>query len=272
MPLSDTATIPPVAGGEKVVLAVDDDAQVINLYQRYLSKHGYRVVSLTNPNLALEHARALQPFAITLDIMMPGLDGWQVLQKLKTDPDTRQIPVIICSILENQKKGFSLGATNYLMKPILEEDMVAAINQLNAGGEIADILVVSGKPEERELLQEAFAFQNKYHLHLVEDVSKALVALGFQRPDAIIMDAITSIAAMPELDGFTLLETLRADASLRDIPVVVYAAGELGEAQITRLSEFPQAMLGKGLLEEKELLEGLQKVLGRFNPQQSGQA
>jgi PAS domain S-box-containing protein len=272
LPLSTVGNLQPDQDGEKVVLAVDDDPQVIGLYQRYLSKHGYRVVPLTDPDQALERARELQPFAITLDIMMPGLDGWQVLQKLKTSPDTRQIPVIVCSILGNQKKGFSLGATNYLMKPILEEDMVAAINQLNAGGEIADILVISGKPEERELLQETFAFQEKYHLHLVEDISKALVVLGFKRPDAIIMDAITSIAAMPELDGFTLLETLRGDAYLRDIPVVVYAASELGEAQLNRLSEFPQTMLRKGLIEEKELLESLQKVLGRFNPQKSGLA
>lgn len=114
----------------KTILVVEDELQVIHLYERYLSNHGYRVVSVKNPTQAFELARDLQPYAITLDVMMPGRDGWHVLQDLKGSPATEHIPVIICSILESQEKGFRLGAAGYLMKPILEEDLIGALNRL----------------------------------------------------------------------------------------------------------------------------------------------
>ena len=102
---------------------------MISLYERYLKPHGYQVVALTDPTQAVERAKEVKPFAITLDIMMPEKDGWQVLQDLKNDPATREIPIIVCSILENQEKGFNLGAADYLVKPFLQEDMINALNR-----------------------------------------------------------------------------------------------------------------------------------------------
>ena len=105
--------------GKKVVLAIDDDPQVIGLYERYLNPQGYHVVPLTDPAKAKERILELKPYAITLDIMMPNKDGWSVLTDLKSDPATRDYPVMICSIMEQADKGFSLGAADYLVKPIL---------------------------------------------------------------------------------------------------------------------------------------------------------
>ena len=97
------------------------------MYERYLNPQGYHVVALTDPAKAKERILELKPYAVTLDIMMPSKDGWTVLTALKSDPETRDYPVIICSIMEQTDKGFSLGAADYLVKPILEEDIVHAL-------------------------------------------------------------------------------------------------------------------------------------------------
>ena len=113
------------------IISIDDDAQVINLYERYLSGAGYQVIAITNPGEALEKVRQIKPYAITLDIMMPDFDGWKLLQDLKADPEIGHIPVVICSILAECDKGMRLGAANYLTKPILEDDLVQSLNELS---------------------------------------------------------------------------------------------------------------------------------------------
>ncbi len=119
-----------------LILSVDDEWPILQLYERYLRNHGYQVYSLNDPDMAFETAKRLQPAAITLDIMMPSRDGWQVLEDLKSAPETQNIPVILCSILEEQDKGRSLGASGYLTKPILEEDLIQAIQRLNGSRQV----------------------------------------------------------------------------------------------------------------------------------------
>ncbi|MBN1667520.1 MAG: response regulator, partial [Anaerolineales bacterium] len=130
IPLTEATPPPPDSPGENTVLAIDDDPQVIHLYERYLRNAGYQVVALTDPREALAYARQVQPFAITLDIMMPDFDGWQILKDLKADPEVGHIPVVICSILDEKDKGLELGAKGYLTKPILEEEFIQAIKAL----------------------------------------------------------------------------------------------------------------------------------------------
>ncbi len=103
----------PAGGG--VILAIDDNPDILSLYERYLKPHGYDVYTLTNPEEALDVAKKIHPFAITVDIMMPQRDGWSVLKELKEDPDTREIPIIICSIVEEKEKGLKMGAADYLV-------------------------------------------------------------------------------------------------------------------------------------------------------------
>lgn len=119
-----------VSTKRKSILSIDDESEVINLYKRYLDGHGYQVIPLIEPGRAVQTAANIKPLAITLDINMPEQDGWQVLESLKNDPNTRGIPVIICSITEEQEKGHNLGAAGYLLKPILEDDLVSAIRHL----------------------------------------------------------------------------------------------------------------------------------------------
>jgi signal transduction histidine kinase len=115
---------------EPLVLTIDDEKPILQLYERYLHNHGYRAYSLTDPTKAVELARHLRPFAITLDVMMPGYDGWQVLRDLKSHAETRHIPIILCTILEDREavSGFDIAA--YLTKPILEDDLIQALEAI----------------------------------------------------------------------------------------------------------------------------------------------
>jgi signal transduction histidine kinase/CheY-like chemotaxis protein/PAS domain-containing protein len=114
----------------KTVLAVDTNRKVLDFYQRHLQNHGFEVIPLTDPSQTLDQAQENRPIAITLDIQWPGHDGWQVLKTLKNDPSTRHIPVIVCSMLEEKDKGIALGASEYLTKPILGEDLAGVLNRI----------------------------------------------------------------------------------------------------------------------------------------------
>jgi signal transduction histidine kinase/DNA-binding response OmpR family regulator len=245
----------------KLILCIDDDRQLINLYERYLSGHGYRVIALTDPRQAVEQAKKIQPYAITLDVMMPNRDGWQVLEELKTNPGTQHIPVVMCSILGDQEKGFSLGAADYLMKPILEEELVSAMDKLNHNGDIHDILAVDDNPNDLGLIEKILENQKSYQLRTAQSGSQALVEIRNKLPDAIILDLF-----MPDLDGFSLLETVQADPILREIPIIIYTAGDLDEETRARLADFSEGLLQKGSVTEEEMFAQLKRVLERFKP------
>jgi CheY-like chemotaxis protein len=243
------------------VLIIEDDRQVIKLYERYLGEHGFQVTSLTDPAQAVMVARELRPFAITLDIMMPRKDGWQVLQDLKNDPETRGIPVVICSIIEDQEKGFSLGAVDYLTKPILEEDLIRALNRLNGDGTLQEVLVIDDDVDDLRLVERVLHQHTEYKVRTAQGGAEGLVAVQTRPPQAIILDL-----NMPEVDGFTVLEMIRQDPIFKDIPVIIFTAGDLSESDRARLQKFSLDLLYKSEFREEDLLSSLQKVLQRLSP------
>jgi PAS domain S-box-containing protein len=243
---------------KKIILAIDDDPQVISLYERYLQPQGYQVIPLTDPSRAKERVRQLKPFAITLDIMMPGYDGWTVLNELKTNAQTRDIPVIICSIIEEQERGFSLGAADYLLKPILEEDLLNALDRLNADGSIRDVLVIDDDPNALRLMEKIFEENGKYKVVLADSGRQGWEVITSGAPQAVVLDLF-----MPEMDGFAILEKMRENVKLRDIPVVVVSGVDLSADQQRQLSEFGQRLIRKGSLNEADLLSTLERALKR---------
>jgi len=249
------------SGKNKVILSIDDDLQVIGLYERYLHQQGYHVIPLSDPARAVERVKQVKPFAVTLDIMMPGIDGWQILDNLKNDPDTRDIPVIICSIVEDLKKGFNLGATDYLVKPILEDDLVNALDRLNADGSIRDVLVIDDDPDDLRLVGKILTDDGRYRAILAEGGRRGwdMISSG-KPPHAIILDLF-----MPEMDGFKILENMQASENLRDIPVIVISGMDLSIEQKSQLDEFGQQLLSKGSFNEKELLTSIQRSLERVH-------
>ena len=242
----------------RVILAIDDDPQIISLYERYLEPKGFKVVGLTDPSKTRERAEQLKPFAITLDIMMPGYDGWQVLTDLKSSSETRDVPVIICSIVEDENKGFSLGAADYLVKPILEEDLLNALDRLNGDGSIREVLVIDDDPNDLRLLGKMISEQGKYRAVLAEGGPAGWSAISSKPPHAIVLDLF-----MPELDGFTILERMRQDKKLMDIPVIVITGADLTADQHQQLENLGKRLLQKSSLKEQELIQTIENTLQR---------
>jgi PAS domain S-box-containing protein len=248
-----------IPAGKKVVLAIDDDPQVISLYERYLTAQGYHVVPLTEPARAKERVKELKPFAVTLDIMMPNIDGWTVLTELKSDPATRDIPIIICSIVEQTDKGFNLGAADYLLKPIIEEELVHSLDRLNKNGSIQRVLVIDDDPNDLRLIEKILTEHGQYKAILAEGGRKGWEILNTNPPDAVILDIF-----MPEMDGFTILEKLREEPALRDIPVLVVSGGGLTNEQQQQLADYGQRLITKGSLKENDLIASIENALKRI--------
>lgn len=248
------------AGGN-TVLAIDDDIKVISLYERYLKPHGYTVVPLTDPGQALARVREVRPQAITLDVMMPEKDGWQVLRELKNDPECRDIPIIVCSILDNQEQGFSLGAADYLVKPFLQEEMISSLTRLNRFGDIREVLIIDDDPDDLRLLQKMLEDTQSFHVTAARGGPLGWEAVQQRRPDAIIMDLF-----MPDLNGFAIMEKLRADPALRQIPVIILTGADLTPEHHRQLTEYGHSATTKGFLNEKNLLVLLEEALHKYHP------
>jgi signal transduction histidine kinase/CheY-like chemotaxis protein/PAS domain-containing protein len=259
LPLFHQPTTEQNSGEGRIILCIDDDPQVISLYERYLQPQGYKVVPVANPANARDTAKRIKPYAITLDIMMPDVDGWTVLEQLKNDADTRNIPVIVCSIVEEEEKGFSLGAADYLVKPILEEDLVIALNRLNSDGAIKEVLIIDDSLDDLRLMEKILNDHSTFHPILAEGGEAGWNMLTKQTPDAVILDLF-----MPDLDGFKILERLRTTPELRDLPVIVVSGMDLTVEQKKQLEDLGKHMLQKGMLNEKELFSTLEKALKRL--------
>ena len=243
---------------ERVVLAIDDDPQIISLYERYLQPKGFRVIGLNDPSKAKEQAEELKPFAITLDIMMPGYDGWQVLTDLKSSTETRDIPVVVCSIVEDEEKGFSLGAADYLIKPVMEDDLLSSLDRLNNDGSIREVLVIDDDPNDLRLLGKMLSEKGRYKATLAEGGQAGWNTIVSKTPHAIVLDLF-----MPEMDGFTILEKLRADKKLSEIPVIVITGADLTTDQRKQLNDLGQRLLQKSSLKEKDLIATIENALQR---------
>jgi PAS domain S-box-containing protein len=243
----------------RVILCIDDDPQIIGLYERYLKPQGYTVVPLVNPANAKDTIKRIKPYAVTLDIMMPELDGWQVLSDIKNDPEIRDVPVIVCSIVEEEEKGFSLGAADYLVKPILEDDLLGALNQLNGDGSIHEVLIIDDSQDDLRLIERIISEKNAYQPVLAQGGEQGWKLITQKKPQAIILDLF-----MPDLDGFEIMERLKTSPDLREIPVLVISGAELNETEKQKLDNLGKIMLQKGMLEQDQLFELLEKSLSRL--------
>ena len=256
-------------GGQprRLVLCVDDDEGVITLFRRYLSKRGYRVVGLSDSAAVLEKVRQLKPFAITLDVMMPKKDGWQVIQELKADPDTRHIPVIMCTIISEKEYGISLGATDYLVKPILEDDLLSALERLDRDQDRHRVLVVDDQAESRSLLRRMIESRPGYEVLEASGGLEAIRLVREEQPHIIVLDLM-----MPDIDGFAVLESVKADEATRSIPIIVVTAKDLTQEERDMLNRGVEALLQKGLYEQQELLADVVAALERIKSTDSAGA
>ena len=247
--------------GENVILSIDDDPQVIGLYERYLKNYGFEVVALTNPSKAVEKAIELKPFAITLDIMMPQVDGWQVLHELKQDERTRDIPILVCSILEEEDKGFSLGASEYLVKPFLQDDLINAIHRINREGRSMEVLIIDDDVDDLKFVKKMVETEPRIHPTLAQGGKIALDILRNLTPDLIVLDLF-----MPDMNGFEILDKFKSDARLSKIPVIVLTGADLSVEQKAQLAESSQLLATNGLIKESDILKNMEEALEKIKP------
>ena len=262
LPLQEPKEIPSLDqlwAEQNLILSIDDDAQVISLYERYLQTSGFHVIAETDPDKAVERALEVKPMAITVDIMMPKKDGWQVIRDLKQNETTRNIPIIICSILEEEEKGFSLGASDYLVKPFAQDDLIKAIHRMTSHGELHNILIVDDDPADLRLTQKMIENGGNFQVETASNGRDALESLTNAVPDLIILDLF-----MPGLNGFDLLEIFKADPKLSQIPVIILTGADLNAEQQKQLIEFGNQLFSKGVLKEKDLLAFIGETLNKI--------
>lgn len=231
------------------VLVIDDDAAVRDLVSRYLVKEGFRVQTASSGEEGLELARRTKPEAITLDLLMPGVDGWSVLTQLKADPGLANIPVVIVTILDNQDMGYTLGAADYLTKPIDQQRLVSIIRRHCGKHTRAPILIVEDDADSRLLLCNMLKKEG-FDVVDVEDAEAALARLAWQEPALILLDLI-----LPGMDGFQFIQAMHENSSWRKIPIVVVTAKDLSPDEHRLLNRSVQKIIKKGVYNRRELLD-----------------
>jgi PAS domain S-box-containing protein len=247
---------PTAAADAPLVLVVDDDPAVVDLVSRSLVREGYRVRAAANGRDALALARELQPRLITLDVMMPSMDGWSVLTALKADPGTRAIPVVMISIVDDKQLGFALGAADYLTKPVDRARLAEILARHVTRERGRHALVVDDLPDNRTLLRRALE-QEGWSVAEAADGRAGLDAVAAQHPALVLLDLM-----MPGMDGFDFLRELRARPEGRAIPVVVVTAKELTPAERETLRSCVENIVQKGALGAEELLAEIRAKIG----------
>ncbi len=252
---ADDDSKPPV--GQRTVLSIDDDPDTVIFLKEFLATSGYSVIGAFEANDGIRLAKELRPFAVLLDIMMPGKDGWETIRELKSDPATADLPIVVLSMIENKNLAFSLGVTDYLVKPVDRQSILQVLDRVSVTP-VHDILIVDDEESAREILTEVLTNEG-YVVRAASSGKEAVAMVGERPPDLVLLDLM-----MPEMDGFEVLSVLRADAKFREIPVVVVTAKTLTREDRERLQSGIVAVIEKGRMRREDILAGLLRVFERL--------
>jgi CheY-like chemotaxis protein len=239
------------------VLVIDDDPTVRDLMRRYLSREGFDVVTAAGGREGLEFARELHPSVITLDVFMPDLDGWSVLQALKQDGDLRHIPVILMTISDEKQKGFTLGASGYLTKPVDRAQLAQLLDRFKTTAPRA--LVVEDNLTDREMMRRLLAGEG-WAVTVAGNGREALDRLKSERPNLILLDLM-----MPEMDGFEFLAEFRKAPTFASTPVIVVTAADLTPEDRRRLDGGVEHILQKAAPNREDFLRQVRDLIGRYS-------
>jgi signal transduction histidine kinase/CheY-like chemotaxis protein/CHASE3 domain sensor protein len=244
------ATVPagPRSGnGSRTALIIDDDAGARDLLQRLMSKEGFQAVTAASAQEGIQLAQELKPDVITLDVIMPGTDGWAVLSALKASPKTASIPVVMVTIVDNTNLGYALGASDYIMKPVDRDRLSDVLSRYGVNPAARLALVVDDDPTARNVLGHMLEREN-WRVEEAVNGKQALEQVAKSQPGLILLDLM-----MPEMDGFQFVEELRKREEWRAIPVVVVTAMDLSNDDRVRLNGQVERIVQKGAYSFQEL-------------------
>jgi len=245
-------------GEGPTILVVEDEKQARELLTVYLEEGGYYVAYAVDGEEAIKKAKEIKPYAITLDIILPKKNGFEVLRELKSLPETQDIPVIIISMTDNKELGLSLGAIDYLMKPINKEDLISKLTRYSFTTKVKeksiDILLVDDNPDDIELLAsilepEGFGIIKAY------SGKEAIDLVLNKQPDAIILDLM-----MPEVSGFEVIQRLKENEKTKNIPIIICTGKDLTEEEKELLKSNIFAIIEKGRCSKEDLLSELKRI------------
>ncbi len=240
--------------GATRILSIDDDPAVRDLVQRSLTKHGYHVKTCAEGEEGLALARTFKPDIIVLDVVLPGIDGWSVLTELKADPELSKIPVVMVSFIQDPSKGFSLGAADYITKPIDWKRLTDVLEGFRSKGEPIHVLVVEDDKITRELLESVVRGAG-FQVAQAEHGRDALESMKVQVPDLILLDLM-----MPVMNGFEFMKALRGDPKSREIPVIVLTSKDVTDEERRILEGGGSKIMSKGSYGMQDLLEEIRRV------------
>jgi CheY-like chemotaxis protein len=248
------------------VLVVDDDPNIRDLLERLLARESYRVLLAAGGEEGLRLAREARPDIVTLDVMMPGMDGWTVLSRLKSDPETASIPVVMVTIVDDRNLGFALGVADYIVKPVERDRLVAVLRRLQPDSS-RPVLIVEDDPTTREMLRRLVEREG-LRVCEAENGRVGLERVREAEPRLVLLDLM-----MPEMDGFQFVEELRRREGGERVPVVVVTAKDLTPGDRLRLSGTVERIMQKGEFAHDVLLEEIRsRVRPRDGRDQDGAA
>ncbi len=250
-----------------LILVVEDDTATAELLTLHLTQTGYKVAHAYNGEEAIEKAKSLNPFAITLDVMLPKKDGWEVLQELKSDPMTTEIPIIIHSIVDNKDLAFALGATDYLLKPLDKDALLSKLEEINMSkGKITiptSILVIESEENVTNYFREIFEPQG-FLIYTAQEGRRGIELASALRPSLILMDF-----TLPDMLGFDAIKELKENPSTRDIPIFVLTERDISVEDRLALVGKIERIVRKYVFDTKELI-GHIKELEVLYPKRAG--
>ncbi|MGI8741782.1 MAG: PAS domain S-box protein [Bryobacteraceae bacterium] len=246
----------PAGEGRKgTVLIIDDDPAARDLLRRLLTKEGFRAETAVSGEEGLVRARELKPTAITLDVMLPQMDGWAVLNALKADPDLVGIPVIMLTMVDSRNLGYALGASDYLTKPVDRRQLASVLRKYTCENPPCPVLVVDDDPDVRRLLRQMLETEGR-EVAEAADGLEALARISELIPELILLDLM-----MPRMDGFEFSMELSRRPEWSRIPVVVLTAKDLTAEERVRLNGHVERVLQKGAYTRAELLEEVRRAV-----------
>jgi HAMP domain-containing protein/CheY-like chemotaxis protein/signal transduction histidine kinase len=245
---------------DRTLLIVDDDLNFARLMLDMARQRGFKGIVATRGDTGLALARKYKPDAITLDVQLPIVDGWQVLDRLKHDPETRHIPVHMMSVEDERMRGLEFGAFAWLQKPVSKEGLDRAFSDLTAfvDRQVKNLLVVEDDERERNAIKELIG-NGDVKVHTAASGEEALELLRGERFDCMVLDL-----GLPDIPGVQLIERVRAESLNRDLPIIVYTGRDLTRQEETELRKVAEGIIIKNVRSPERLLDETALFLHRI--------